>query len=112
MDTTPKPIFITQELTKGLAQSIYEEIKEAWNSDLAYKQQTWSKNLNENYIKVDKEADRVASLLNSEIINAKTKTELLWKVTSDILDVSKIYNDLIWDMSFDKYKNSLTVSLD
>ena len=64
MDFTKIPTNITPELTKPIAQEIYDLIKQYGNCDLAYKLKGNSNYEPEHFIIVDKECDLIVSQIN------------------------------------------------
>ena len=124
MDFTPKPTTSTTPLTADIAQEIYELIKTHGNADLAFKNQEGSVYDAENVKATADELDRVVGLLtayrNGSVVvtpvvpavvddegnitmpavpavyyEYTTDEDLIAQVSSDLLDVSTIYIDLV-----------------
>ena len=122
MDFTIKPTNSTPALTAEIAQLVYNKIKEHGTADMAFKSQDDSSLEPEHFKLVNTEADRIVNELNAykngKIITPKvlatydesgevlteevpavhyvytTDKDLISQVSSDLLNVTTIYNDI------------------
>jgi len=132
MDFTIKPTNSTPELTSEVAQTIYAEIIEHGNADLAFKAQVDSAYEPEHFKLVDKEIDKLFSDMNryssgnvlvepevnhideitGEIIIDSpanyyiltTETDFKKQFSSDYLDISVVYGDWKGDKTWTEIK--------
>jgi len=122
MEIKIQPTNSTEVLTAEIAQEIYSEILAHGNADLAVKHQANSERDPENFEKVNKEADRIVKELNEfksgKLLEAEefhfdeesmekvidkeavyyeytTDADLIKQVSSELLDVATVLNDLM-----------------
>ena len=109
MDNLNKPTTSTVELISTLAMQIYQGILSAGNADLCFKNQSSSIWDNDNIKIVDKEADRVISLIKSLLATDITETLLKSQLSSDLLTTNTIYTDFKGSKTYAKLKAEYTV---
>jgi hypothetical protein len=134
-----EPTFSTPEITPEIAQSIYALIKEFGDADKAYKLKGNSDFEPEHFPIVEKEIERLASEINSRMsgsyllepaypatyteegeideeavpavyYEATTKTKLIEDVSSDLLDVETLLDDLMGGETWTNYKTKFNTN--
>jgi len=113
---TQQPTFSTLEITPEIAQSIYALIKEFGDADKAYKLKGNSDFEPEHFPIVEKEIERLEEgEINEEAVpavyyEATTKTKLIEDVSSDLLNVETLLNDLMAGETWTNYKTKFNTN--